>query len=159
MYYFPLDSLLLSRAQIETVETCSPRSNSCRSLAISGPAISQRRRAFSFSVKPIAPPWPLTAAFNCSWAWSIAIAEKALFYFFTVKLPELNSLNTSGFFCDNPAISQMCTGNQRASCVRSITKNQGAKFVRLSMYSWKFEVQTDLTTFKQLIQSPTPKPS
>ncbi len=66
--------------------------NSSITLATSGPATIQRRRALGLSVRPTAPPSPLTWALFCSCAWSIAIAENTLLVFRTVKLPSLNSL-------------------------------------------------------------------
>ena len=65
-------------------------SNSPITVAISGPDIIQRRRAAGFSVRPMAPPSPFTAALFCSWAWSIAIAENRRAVFLTTKFSFLN---------------------------------------------------------------------
>ena len=89
-------------------------SNSLTSLAVSGPDIIHRRRALGFSVRPTAPPSPLTIPLFCSCAWQIAIAENRLGDLWTVKNPFSNWRKTPGAVCWSALVSRRWTWSQRA---------------------------------------------
>ena len=85
-------------------------SNSPIILVISGPASIHQRSAPGFYVKPTAPPSPLTYALFCSCVWSIVMAEKNLWLFWTVNLPALNLFAIFGCFDSRSVKSCIWTG-------------------------------------------------
>ncbi|XP_034006015.1 uncharacterized protein LOC117498063 [Trematomus bernacchii] len=84
-------------------------SNSPTTRAISGPDSIHRRRAAGFSVRPTASLSPFTEALFCSWAWSMAIAEKLHVVFFTA-FPFRNCPWTSGWLSFSTIMSRKWTG-------------------------------------------------
>ena len=80
-------------------------SNSWIMRDISGPATIHLLRAAAFSVRPTAPPSPLTRAFNCSCAWSSAIPENDLVVLCATNLPSKKWVYTEGWSVESEVIS------------------------------------------------------
>ena len=77
----------------------------------SGPATIHLRSADGSSVSPLAPPSALIVALTCSWAWSMAKAEKCWLVLWTTKLPALNSCARCGCILSRVSMSLRWIGS------------------------------------------------
>ena len=100
-----------------TTSESNTDSNSSTSRAIYGPEISHLWRAWSFSLKLMAPTTPLILLFICSWLWSRPILENFRLVFWTANFPFASSLYSVGWLRFTALISVMWTGNHLAYLV------------------------------------------